>query len=83
MQRGELLELEKANPSISGLTFATINGLVGEDFTRISGAQIAYRCKKVNFIETDEQFLKMKEQLDQSPALRELLRQEIAKRTAK
>jgi len=25
----------------------------------------------------------MKEQLDQSPALRELLRQEIAKRTAK
>lgn len=83
MQRGGSLELEKANPSVSGLTFATINSLLEEDFTRISGSQIAYRCKKVNFIERDEQFLKMKEQLDQSPALRELLRQEIVKRTAK
>jgi hypothetical protein len=39
MQRRELLELEKANPSASGFTFATIKSLLEEDFREIVGSK--------------------------------------------
>ena len=82
---GDQLELEKENQTADGLTFALIDELLGDEFGSIDLAEKSFRCKKIKFIETDEKEIekqKMKSALEKSPALQQLLKDEMAKKQA-
>jgi hypothetical protein len=85
MSRGEPLELETKNDTADGLTFALIDELLKGKFGEIDLGEKSYRCRKVQYIETDEKEIekqKMKEALEKSPALRAILKEEMTKKTS-
>lgn len=85
MSRGEPLELESNNDTADGLTFALIDELLKGKFGEIDLGEKSFRCRKVQYIETDEKEIekqKMKEALEKSPALRSILKEEMAKRNS-
>ena len=82
---GEPLELEKEHETADGLTFSLIDELLGDGFGNIDLGEKSFRCKKIKFVETDEKEIekqKMKSALEKSPALRQILKDEMAKKQA-
>lgn len=62
-----------------------IDELLGKGFRTIDLTAKSFRCKKTKFIETDENEIekqKVKSALEKSPALRQLLKAEMAKKQA-
>jgi len=84
-EAGIPLELEEEYRSVDGLTFALIDELLGDGFGTIPLGEKSFRCKKTKYIETDQNDLekqKMKAALEKSPALQQLLRDEMVKKQA-
>ena len=82
-EQGDPLELEKEHQTADGLTFALIDELLGDGFGSIDLGEKSFRCKKTQYIETDEKEIekqKMKSALEKSPALQQLLKDEMAKK---
>jgi len=85
MQRGEPLELEKIHQTSDGLTFALIDELLGDEFGSIDLSEKSFRCKKTKYIESDQKEIenqRIKEVLQKSPGLQQLLKDEMAKKKA-
>jgi len=80
---GEPIKLEKEHETADSLTFALIDELLGDEFGKIDLGEKSFRCKKTQFIETDQKEIekqKVKAALEKSPALRQLLKDEMAEK---
>ena len=45
---GNALPEEEENPTADGLIFALIDRIMGESFMGVDGAEVAYKCRRVN-----------------------------------
>jgi len=82
-EQGDPLELEKEHQTADGLTFALIDELLGDQFGSIDLSEKSFRCKKNQLVEKNEKEIetqKVKSALEKSPALQQLLKDEMAKK---